>query len=205
VIDTVINGDYTLQSTTNAKHVVGEECFGDNTEWTGLRIQGNAVAEIAPPWVPEDRIAFNRANLAVAQFGGRWKVVEGNHWMIDTGSSKAEADRILEIIKHYNLASMCFVGICGDVRPMMYGRCGRRTERIWPGEDCIRPTRSPGTRRTLESRRGSALVARLRLGPRQRSGGVAFHSHIPVQRDVFRRPTRSVYDVLRALPRARSR
>lgn len=141
VIDNVQNGDYTLQSTTNAKHVVGEECFGDNTEWTGLRIQGNNTTEISPPWIPEDRIAFNRANLAVAQFGGRWKVVEGNHWMIDTGSSKAEADRILEIIKHYHLASMCFVGRprCGDVRPMMYWLtdAGVAPSGKLAGEDCI--------------------------------------------------------------------
>ncbi len=122
VIDGVANGDYTLQSTTNAKHVVGEDCFGDNIEWTGLRNSGNNVSEIAPPWIPEDRIAFNRANLTVAQFGGRWKVVDGSHWLIDTGSVKAEADRILEIIKHYKLGSMCFVArpTCGDVTPMMY-------------------------------------------------------------------------------------
>ena len=46
VIDSVSNGDYTLQSTTNAKHVVGEDCFGDNTEWTGLRIAGQRVSEM---------------------------------------------------------------------------------------------------------------------------------------------------------------
>lgn len=141
VIDGVPNGDYTLQSTTNAKHVVGEDCFGDNTEWTGLRITGNNVSEIAPPWIPEDRIGFNRANLTVAQFGGRWKVVEGGHWLIDTGSIKAEADRILEIIKHYKLASMCFVGrpTCGDVTPMMYWLtdAGAAPSGSLAGEDCI--------------------------------------------------------------------
>ena len=141
VIDSVPNGDYTLQSTTNAKHVVGEDCFGDNTEWTGLRIAGNAVSEIVPPWIPEDRIGFNRANLSVAQFGGRWKVVEGSHWLIDTGASKAEADRIVEIIKHYKLASMCFVGrpTCGDVSPMMYWLtdAGAAPSGSLAGEDCL--------------------------------------------------------------------
>ena len=141
VIDSVPNGDYTLQSTTNAKHVVGEDCFGDNTEWTGLRIAGNSVSEIPPPWIPEDRIGFNRANLSVAQFGGRWKVVEGSHWMIDTGASKAEADRIVEIIEHYTLASMCFVGrpTCGDVTPMMYWLTdsGAAPSGSLAGEDCI--------------------------------------------------------------------
>lgn len=140
VIDTVPNGDYTLQSTTNAKRVVGEDCFGDNTEWTGLRINGNSVTEIAPPWVPEDRIGFNRANLSVAQFGGRWKVVEGSHWLIDTGGIKAEADRVLEIINRYKLASMCFVGrpACGDVTPMMYWLtdAGAAPSGNLAGEDC---------------------------------------------------------------------
>lgn len=141
VIDTVSNGDYTLQSTTNTKHVVAEDCFGDNTEWTGLRITGNSVSEIVPPWIPEDKIGFNRANLSVAQFGGRWKVVEGNHWLIDTGGSKAEADRILAIIKHYKLGSMCFVGrpTCGDVTPMMYWLTdtGAAPSGTLAGEDCI--------------------------------------------------------------------
>ncbi|MEO5825123.1 MAG: lysyl oxidase family protein [Gemmatimonadales bacterium] len=141
VIDNVPNGDYTLQSTTNAKHTVGEDCFGDNTEWTGLRIAGNTVTEIVPPWIPEDRLGFNRANLAVAQFGGRWKVVDGNHWMIDTGASKAEADRIVAIIKHYKLGLMCFVGrpICGSVTPMMYWLTdrGAAPSGSLAGEDCI--------------------------------------------------------------------
>jgi hypothetical protein len=141
VIDNLPDGDYTLQSTTNSKHAVQEECFGDNTEWTGLHIAGNTVTEITPPWIPEDRIGFNRANLSVAQFGGRWKVVEGDHWMIDTGGGKAEADRILDVIKHYNLASMCFVGrpSCGDVKPMMYWLTdtGAAPTDSMPGEDCI--------------------------------------------------------------------
>lgn len=141
VIDTVPNGDYTLQSTTNAKHIVGEDCFGDNTEWTGLRINGGSVSQIAPPWIPEDRIGFSRANLSVAQFGGRWKVVEGNHWLIDTGGIKAEADRIVEIINHYKLASMCFVGrpSCGDVTPMMYWltNAGAAPSGSLAGEDSI--------------------------------------------------------------------
>jgi hypothetical protein len=141
VIDGLANGDYTLQSTTNSKRVVGEDCFGDNTEWTGLRINGNNVSQIDPPWVPEDRIGFNRANLSVAQFGGRWKVVEGSHWMIDTGGSKPEADRILEIIQHYQLAFMCFVGrpTCGDVTPMMYWLTdsGGAPSGTLAGEDCI--------------------------------------------------------------------
>ena len=141
VLDGVPNGDYTLQSTTNAQHKVGEDCFGDNTIWTGLRLSGNTVQLIDPPFIPEDRIPFNRANVAAVQVGGRWKVAEGNHWMLDTGTSQAEAQRAVEIINHYKLASMCFVGRprCGDVRPMMYWLtdAGRAPSGQLAGEDCL--------------------------------------------------------------------
>jgi hypothetical protein len=141
VLDGVPNGDYTLQSTTNAQHRVGEDCFGDNTIWTGLRLSGNTVQLIDPPFIPEDVIHFNRAYVAAVQVGGRWKVAEGNHWMLDTGTSQAEAQRAVEIINHYKLASMCFVGRprCGDVRPMMYWLTdsGRAPSGQLAGEDCL--------------------------------------------------------------------
>src|SRR5205085_2535063 len=125
----------------NAQHKVTEDCYGDNTIWTGLRISGNNVQEIPPPYIPEDRIPFNPANVSAIQAGGRWKVAEGNHWMLDTGTSQGEAQRAVEIIKHYGLASMCFVGRprCGDVTPMMYWltAAGRAPSGSLPGEDVI--------------------------------------------------------------------
>jgi hypothetical protein len=142
IVDTVPDGDYTLQSTTNAQHVVAESCFGDNTVWTGLRIAGNSVAEIEPPWYPEDCIPFDRGAVATAQASGRWKVAEGGqHWMLDTGTSKAEADRAVEVINHYRLSRLCFVGRprCGDVSPMMYwlADAGEAPSGMLADEDCI--------------------------------------------------------------------
>ena len=141
VLDGVPDGDYCLQSTTNTQHTVGEDCYGDNTIWTGLRISGNTVTEIPPPYVPADHIPFNRAHVAAIQVGGRWKVAEGNHWMLDTGTSQAEAQRAVDIINHYRLATMGFVGRprCGDVRPMMYwlNDAGRAPSGNLAGEDVI--------------------------------------------------------------------
>lgn len=142
VIDGLADGDYTLQSTTNSQRVAAEDCYGDNTIWTGLRITGNTVSVIDPPYVPEDCIRFNRSQVGVIQVAGRWKVAEGgSHWMIDTGTSKSEAERIVEIINHYNFAEMCFVGRprCGDVKPMMYwlDDSGKAPTGSLPDEDCI--------------------------------------------------------------------
>jgi hypothetical protein len=142
VIDGLPDGDYTLQSTTNAQHKVPEDCYGDNTIWTGLRIAGNVVTTIDPPYIPEDRIPFDRGAVAAAEVGGRWKVVEGGtHWMLDTGTSQAEAQRAVEVINHYRLAVMCFVGRprCGDVQPMSYWLTenGDAPTGDLPGEDAI--------------------------------------------------------------------
>lgn len=142
VIDGLPDGDYTLQSTTNSKHKVGEDCFGDNTIWTGLKLAGNTVTTIDPPYIPEDRIPFDRTHVSAQQVGGRWKVVENNnHWMLDTGTSPWEAQRAVDVINHYKLASMCFVGRprCGDVEPMMYwlNDSGRAPSGTMPDEDCI--------------------------------------------------------------------
>ena len=52
VIDDVADGDYTLQSTTNSQQIVDEDSYSDNTTWTGLKIHGNSVTEIPPPWTP---------------------------------------------------------------------------------------------------------------------------------------------------------
>lgn len=141
VVDTIPDGDYTLQSTTNTRHVVAEECYGDNTMWTGLRFQGGTVTQIDPPYIPEDRIPFNRSNIAAVEAGGRWKVSEGSHWLLDTGTSPWEAQRAVEIIQHYKLVSLCFVGRprCWDVEPMMYWLAdnGSAPRGHLAGEDCI--------------------------------------------------------------------
>ena len=195
VIDGLPNGDYTLQSTTNSQHRVGEACYGDNTIWTDLRISGNSVTLIDPPFIPEDRIPFNRANVSAIQVGGRWKVAEGNHWMLDTGTSEAEAQRAVNIINHYKLASMCFVGRprCRDVTPMMYwlNDSGRVPSGHLPGEDCIDFDRSNlavveigGRWKVVEG----TLAPRLRTWSRERHRRASLHPQVPLRPDLLRRP-----------------
>jgi len=58
----------------------------------------------------EDCIGFNPANIAVAQHGGRWKVVDGSHWLFDFGSNEGEARQALAIIKQHGFRYSCFVG-----------------------------------------------------------------------------------------------
>jgi Lysyl oxidase len=141
VIDTVPDGDYTLQSTTNSKHVVQEDCYSDNTMWTGLRIQGDSVIEIPIPWAPEDRISLNPSNVEAVQIQSRWKVVEGNHWILDFGQKRRAAERAVTVIKHYGFSYLCFVGrpACSGQKPMTYwlNSQGQPPSGSTPNEDAI--------------------------------------------------------------------
>lgn len=58
----------------------------------------------------EDCIGFNPASLSVEQHGGRWKVVDGSHWLLDFGSKQNEAQQALAIIKKHGFNKSCFVG-----------------------------------------------------------------------------------------------
>jgi len=49
VLDGVPDGDYTLQVTTNAQHVVPEDNYADNTVSVGLSIHDDTVHVIDPP------------------------------------------------------------------------------------------------------------------------------------------------------------
>ena len=58
----------------------------------------------------EDCIGFNPENIAVKNIGGRWKLVEGNHWILDFAKQRSEADQAFQRIKQYGFDSICFVG-----------------------------------------------------------------------------------------------
>jgi hypothetical protein len=58
----------------------------------------------------EDCISFNPANIAVSNIGGRWKIVDGSHWIMDFGAKADEARAAFRIIKNYGFNRICFVG-----------------------------------------------------------------------------------------------
>ncbi len=62
------------------------------------------------PVAGEDCLAFNPANLSVIKAQGRWKVVEGSHWLLDFGNRNDYAQRALAVIQHHGFARICYVG-----------------------------------------------------------------------------------------------
>ena len=53
---------------------------------------------------------FDPSKIAVRRIGGRWKIVEGDHWIMDFDDKEDEARIAYEIIKKYSFGHICFVG-----------------------------------------------------------------------------------------------
>ena len=58
----------------------------------------------------EDCLDFNPATIKVVQIDGRWKIVDGSHWLFDFNTSKSEAETAYKIIKKYGFTKSCYVG-----------------------------------------------------------------------------------------------
>lgn len=68
----------------------------------------------------EDCLGFNPANLQAAKKQGRWKVVDGSHWLLDFENRRDFAERMVAVIQHHGFTRICFVGRPNP--PMTYFR-----------------------------------------------------------------------------------
>lgn len=58
----------------------------------------------------EDCLSFNLDNIQVVNSSGRWKIVDGNHSILDFAAVEDEAKRSYEILQFYRFDHICFVG-----------------------------------------------------------------------------------------------
>jgi len=92
--------------------VLEEDCVSFNPNTTTVRniyllVNGNAPQGSMPG---EDCVSFNPNTIEVKNIGGRWKIVDGSHWVFDFNNKENEARTALAIIKKYGFTRSCFVG-----------------------------------------------------------------------------------------------
>jgi 2-haloacid dehalogenase len=91
---------------------------------------------VAPAVVVEDCVAIAPEAVQVRQVEDSWKVVQGDGWILDFGSSEANAARARDVIGYYRLDRQCFVGRPDP--PMMYFTVGGAAPHgPMAGEDAI--------------------------------------------------------------------
>lgn len=84
----------------------------------------------------EDCIAFDPAKALLKKVQNRWKIVVGNMWLKDFGNNKTEAQKALNVIKHYKLNKQCFVGRPNPSLEYYLVGSGAPTGAM-AGEDCV--------------------------------------------------------------------
>ncbi|RMG57784.1 MAG: hypothetical protein D6717_04185 [Gammaproteobacteria bacterium] len=58
----------------------------------------------------EDCVSFNPNRVEARRINGRWKVVEGSHWVFDFGNKAEAARQAVQLIRKYGFRKSCFVG-----------------------------------------------------------------------------------------------
>jgi hypothetical protein len=84
----------------------------------------------------EDCVTFDPKSAQAAQVQGRWKLIDGSHWILDFGSNQAEAQRADQIVKHYDFSKLCFVGRPDPSFTYWLAR-GQSATGSLAGEDCV--------------------------------------------------------------------
>ena len=84
----------------------------------------------------EDCVSFSNRNAEVSKINGRWKIVDGNHWLFDFAGKRDEAYQALRVIKYYRMNQSCFVGRPNPSFTYML-ISSRAPAGSYRGEDCI--------------------------------------------------------------------
>lgn len=85
-----------------------------------VKMSGEKYDKTAPAVQrPKDCICINYQFVEAKQVNGSWKVVEGDHWIMDFQEHADEAQMAAKTIRTYKMTDMCFVGR-GTARPMMF-------------------------------------------------------------------------------------
>ena len=102
--------------------------IGTQTAWVQARKQVE---------LNDDCNTFAPGDAKVVERGGHMKVLAGEHAVADTGVNRADAERVVEIVKHYKLSKQCYLG-----RPdwnFEYFLAGSKTPQLeLAGESCMR-------------------------------------------------------------------
>jgi hypothetical protein len=74
------------------------------------RTSSSRRLERLQPTGGDDCIPFDPTAIRVQQMDGRWKLVDGKHWLYDFGPDQAAAHQALKVIRHYRMDRLCSIG-----------------------------------------------------------------------------------------------
>ncbi len=108
------------------------------SRWT-RKVAAASVAQPLKPLRPSgtgDCVRFDPATVSIHQVKGNWKIVDGDHWLFDFGPSQAAAHQSLNVIRHYRMDRLCFIGRPDPLFSYLLAKGGSPSGAM-AGEDCV--------------------------------------------------------------------
>jgi hypothetical protein len=131
-LELIIEEDGTLLRAVNKTGGFG------GSRWTRSLADTSVNRPFKPlkPSGKEDCVRFNPATIRVQDVNGRWKIVDGDHWLFDFAADQAAAHKALTVIRHYRMDRSCFIGRPKPLFSYMLAKGGTPSGAI-AGEDCV--------------------------------------------------------------------
>ena len=127
-----------LEKDGNALRVINKTGGFAGSRWVRIAADASATRPLKPrqPSGGGDCMRFDPAALSVRQVQGRWKIVDGDHWLFDFGSNPSAARQSLKVIHHYRMDRACAVGRPDPSFTYMLAKGGSPSGDM-AGEDCV--------------------------------------------------------------------
>jgi len=132
------NLELVLEKDGNELRVVNKTGGFTASRWTRIKTDLSVtrpLMQLKPPG-NGDCVGFDPAALGVRQVKGRWKIVDGDHWLFDFGPDQAAAHQSLQVIRHYRMDRVCSVGRPTPLFSYMLAKGGSPSGAM-AGEDCV--------------------------------------------------------------------
>lgn len=123
-----------------AKLLQGGVEVNDSLPAAPLKLLEASVDTSAARPPKQDCLCFNNAGAELKNINGNWKIVDKDNWIMDFGSEQNLGQQSLDIIRHYKLNNICFVGRPfqdGKIKMMYFLADGLAPDGAFPGEDTI--------------------------------------------------------------------
>ncbi len=101
----VSNGGNTLQAVKNRSGYRGSRWNRQDPHAPSRR----SLEQLQPP-AKDACHPFDPSDIRVQQMDGRWQLIHKRHWLFDFGPDQAAAHKALEVIRHYRMDRICFLG-----------------------------------------------------------------------------------------------
>ncbi len=127
-----------LEKDGNELRVVNKTGGFGASRWTRIKTDASVTRPLMKlkPSGDADCVRFDPAALGVRQVKGRWKIVDGDHWLFDFGPNQAAARQSLKVIRHYRMDRVCSAGRPDPLFSYMLAKGGSPSGGM-AGEDCV--------------------------------------------------------------------